>query len=215
MSRNVTIGIAASVLLHAGFFFGGQLLKAHPAPRTAKQETPTVELLAVPPPEPDKPEDVPNPEESHDIADLVPPMQADLPSVSESPFTQALQPPPPPQGKLGGGFSIPKGRLGSGQGKMFDFASLDQKPEPRFQPLPSYPFDLKRAGTEGSVTVGFSVDASGTTGDPYIITSTNRGFDSAVIDVVLKWKFRPGKKGGVAVGTRNVVITIPFTLNRD
>ena len=216
MSRNIAIGIAASVLLHVGFFFGGQLLKAHPAPKTNKQETPTVELLALPPVEPDKPEDVPNPEESHDIADLVPPMQADLPSISESPFTQLTQPPPPPQGKLGSGFSIPKGRPGSGQGKMFDFASLDQKPEPRFQPLPTYPFEMKRAGgIEGSVTVTFVVDSTGATSDPAIIRSTNRGFESSAIEAVLKWKFRPGKKGGVAVNTRNVVITLNFTLPKD
>ena len=57
------------------------------------------------------------------------------------------------------------------------------------------------------------VDSTGNVRDPRVVSSSNRGFDSAVLDGVLKWKFSPGKKGGVAVTTRRVEQTIPFRLN--
>ena len=216
MSRNLIIGLFASALFHFVFFFGGQLVKAHPAPKPVKKETPTVELMPIPPVEPDKTDDVQDPSEKPDISDIVPPMQADLPSIADSPFTQQIQPPPPPGvGKLTGVISIPPGRpggVGAGMGNIFDIANLDQRPEPRFQPSPIYPFGLKQARIEGEVRVGFIVDASGNARDPYIVSATNSEFEKSVVDAVLKWKFRPGKKGGAAVNTR-VVITIPFNLN--
>jgi protein TonB len=215
MSRNLIIGLVISMLLHTGFFFGGQILKAHPAPKVAKKETPTIELMPIPPVEPDKPEDVPDNEEKPDISDIVPPMQADMPSLSDSPFTQQIQPPPNPNGKLTGVIAIPTGKPGgSGNGNIFDLASLDQKPEPRFQPSPVYPYELKRAAIQGDVTVGFIVDSSGNTHDPYIVNSTNSGFDKVAMECVLKWRFRPGKKGGSAVNTR-MVVPLEFHLNKN
>ncbi|MBW8782652.1 MAG: energy transducer TonB [Verrucomicrobia bacterium] len=209
MSRNLVIGLVLSLLLHAGFIFGGQILKAHPGPKQVKKEAPTVELMPIPPMEPDKPEDVPDPADKPDISDIVPPMQADLPSIVDSPFSQQMQA-IPPQGltKIGGGLSIPKGRPGGE--KVFDIASLDQKPEARFQPKHVYPPELKHVGLKGEVTVGFIIDSSGGVRDAYIVSSTAREFEKAAKETVLKWKFRPGKKGGSAVNSR-VVITLEFT----
>ena len=53
MSRNLLIALVVSVLLHCGFFFGGQLLKAPPASRPIVTETPTVQIMPRPPVAPD------------------------------------------------------------------------------------------------------------------------------------------------------------------
>ncbi len=219
MKRDILLALIVSVLLHTGFLFGGHFLKAKPAPKIVKEEIPTIELMALPPVEPEPTEIVESAEASSDVADLAPPMQADLPSaVMDSPFVQQIQPPPPPGlARPTGTIAIPTGRpaggLGSGLKNVFDIASLDQKPAPTFQPKPIYPFELKRAGVTGEVTVGFIVDSSGTVREPYIIRSAVRELDDAAIQGVLKWKFRPGKKSGAAVNTR-VTIVIPFVLTK-
>jgi protein TonB len=217
MSRTWVIAAVVSLLLHVGFFFGGQLLKPHPTPKPVTQETPTVELIPIPPVEPDKSEDVPDLAEMPDVSDMVPPMQVDLPSATNSPFVQQIQPPSPDVSRPVGVITIPMSRpggTGSGLGNIFELANLDQAPVPRSQPKPTYPFDLIRAGIEGKVTVGFIVDASGNVRDPYIVSSTNREFEKTVLDIVIKWKFSPGKKGGVAVNT-HVEASIPFTLKQN
>ena len=218
MSRNLLIALVVSMLLHCGFFFGGQILKPPLSSRPVVTETPTVQIMPLPPVAPDKSEEVRELGETADISDIVPLMQADVPAISDSPFTQQIQlPPPPSMARPTGIIAIPKGRfgggLGSGLGNIFDLANLDKNPEPVFRPLPVYPFDLRRAGIEGQVTVEFMVDSTGNVRDPHIVSSSNRGFDNAVLDGVLKWKFSPGKKGGVAVTTRRVEQTFPFRLN--
>ncbi len=213
MSRNLIISLIVSLLLHCSFFLGGEILKTHPNPKLVTAETPTVQLMPLPPVEPDKSDEVREPGETADISAIVPPMLVDIPSISDSSFTQQIQPPLPssmtrptgvifiPQGRLDGGF-------GSGFSNVFDLANLDKNPEPVFKQLPVYPFDLRRAGIKGQVTVEFMVDSNGNVRDPHIVSSSNRGFDNAVLEGVLKWKFSPGKKGGVAVTTRSV--TLPF-----
>jgi protein TonB len=218
MSRNLIIGLCVSVLLHCIFFFGGQLLKAHPAPKAVKKETPTVELMPIPPVEPDKVEDIQDPAEKPDISDIVPPMQPDVPSVSESPFLQTLQPPPPPgAGNISMGITIPTGnpgRMGAGLGGIFDMANLDQQAEAIVKPAAPYPYDLKMSRIQGEVRVGFVVDTDGNVHDPYIISSTNRGFEKTVLQTVIKWKFKPGKKDGVAVRSR-FILPYAFTLGTE
>ncbi len=150
MSRNLTIALVVSLLLHFGVFFGGQLLKARPAFKPVSQAIPTMELMPIPPVEPDKPEEIHEPGEIADIFNVIPPMQVDVPSISASSFTQQIQPPPQPSiARPTGIIFIPKGRLGglgAGLGNIFDLANLDKNPEPVFRPLPIYPFDLRRAG---------------------------------------------------------------------
>jgi protein TonB len=222
MSRHFIIALVVSILLHGGTAASGYLLKKKPAEEAAAPETPTIALDMPPPPEPDEPEvsdDTPPVDAPTEVADLAPPMQNDVPSaVIDSPFVQKLQAPPPP------GLSRPSGNIviptntrpavGGGKplGAIFDLASLDQRPEARVRIPPIYPFELKRARVEGSVTVGFIVDSNGDVREPYIIKSSASGFEQAAIDAALKWKFKPGKKGGVAVNTR-VSQTMPFTLN--
>jgi protein TonB len=104
---------------------------------------------------------------------------------------------------------------GSGGSKLknvFDLAALDQKPEARVRIKPIYPFEMRRSGLKGEVVVGFIVDSNGDPREPYIVRSSNAGFEEAAIQAVMKWKFKPGKKGGASVNTR---VQQPLTFNLD
>lgn len=222
MNRELIIALAASLALHAAFIFGGQLFKSAPAPKVVTEEIPVIALMPLPPVEPEQPEII-EPSESAaagEVSNFVPPMQADLPSaVLDSPFVQQIQPPPPPGlSQPTGTITIPLGRPGGAGGTslstIFDLASLDQKPVPTFQPQPIYPYELKRLGISGEVSLGFIITAAGTVRDPYIIRSTRREFEDAALQGVLKWKFRPGKKSGAPVDSR-ATITIPFVIGSN
>ena len=102
--------------------------------------------------------------------------------------------------------TIPANPRPPGWGKtysnLFDISQLDQRPEPRVQSPPTYPYEMKRSGTEGSVMVGFICDVDGNVRDAYVISSTHREFDAPAVQAVSKWKFRPGKRGGKVVNTK-------------
>jgi protein TonB len=143
-------------------------------------------------------------------------MQTDVPApVVNTAFQQTIQPPPPPN--LGGPttvVTIPKGFASKGVDlkNVFDLSQLDQKPSPTFDPKPNYPYEMRRSRVSGRVTVGFMIDAEGSPVNPYIVHSTNSGFDTEALRTVQRTKFRPGRKGGKAVITRKVVRDIVFTL---
>jgi periplasmic protein TonB len=218
MNRNLVIAIAGSLLAHAGFVFGGQYFRARPEPARVTEVIPVIALEALPPIEPDPVELTDNSEPaSSDVSDLAPPTQADVPSVSiTSPFVQTIQAPPPPGlAKSTGVIAIPTGRPASGLGTgglggIFDLASLDQKPVPTFRVPPNFPLEMKRAGISGDVLVGFIVDAEGNTRDAHVIRSSQPEFEGEALRAVLRWKFKPGRKGGVAVSTR---MTQPLAFN--
>lgn len=224
MRRDLVIAILVSILLHGGLALTGLLPKAAPAKPAKAEEVPTIELTLPPPPEPEEPEIVENTvsDAPQETASLAPPMQADsISAVIDSPFVQQIQAPPPPGLSTSvGAITIPTGRpvTGSGGSKLtnvFDLSALDKHPVPTFQARPPYPFEMKRAGINGEVLVRFIVDAKGNVLDPVIVRSTNPAFEETVLTTVLKWRFRPGQKGGANVNTRNVQILIPFKLSTE
>ncbi len=223
MSRNLLLAALASLLLHAAVAFSGHLFPKKDAAPPAEKEIPTIALDLPPPPEPEEPEVVENTvsDAPAEVADLAPPMQTDVPSaVIDSPFVQQIQAPPPPGlARPSASIVIPTNPRPAVAGKpmanLFDLAALDKKPVPTFQAPPQYPFELKRSGIEGEVLVRFIVDASGAVRDPVIIRSSHAGFEDAVLAAVLRWRFRPGEKGGAKVNTGNVQILIPFSLKAE
>lgn len=223
MRRDLIIGILVSLLIHAGIAFGSKLFPAHKEVVVAVKEEPKVVEVEIPPLEPDPPEVVENntDEPPPDLSDIAPPMQTDTPSANiDTPFVQQMQPPPPPNlNRPQGIMTLPvtsntSAGIGSGMKDLFNLSDLDQKPVPTFQPAPTFPFEMKRAGISGDVLVGFIVDTEGNVRDPYVIKSSQREFESAAIQGVLRWKFRPGRKGGRAVNTR-MQVPLGFTLNDD
>jgi protein TonB len=160
--------------------------------------------------EDEKPKEL-NDEEVMEAPSVSVPMLADIPTLVpvNSTFVQQLDltiplKADPSAGKL---VAIPtniqRGRPDdSGIKNLFNISELDRAPEPIVQTNPEYPFELKREGAEARVRVGFIVDSSGKVIMPYIVSSTNRGFERAALDAVMKWKFRPGMKNGRKVNTR-------------
>ena len=221
MSRELIIGIVVSALVHGGFFFGGELFEEEVVAAAVQEEAEVIEVVQMPPIEPEEPEIY---EESTDAPpeelDFAPPMQTDVPSVAlDTPFVQKLQPPPPPGLERPQGIiTIPKTsatrNFGAGMKDLFDLASLDQQPTPRIQGKPQYPFEMRRAGITGEVTVAFIVDSNGDVQQAYAVRSTQREFEQAAIQAVSKWKFKPGRKGGRAVNTK-MVVPIVFSITDD
>jgi protein TonB len=223
MRRDLIIGILVSVLLHGLFGFGGELLKPKPKKQAVQEEAPPIEVLIPPPIEPEETEVVDLTEPTNqEAASLAPPSLTDVPSVVQlNDFTQAVQPPPPPNlGRPTGVMNIPAGRPGTGAigtkiGDVFNLKDLDQQPQVRgVQARPNYPFEMRRAGLNGEVVLRFVVDTNGDVRDVEVIRSSQREFESAAQQAVLKWKYKPGRKGGKAVATR-MQIPIVFNLNDE
>ncbi len=224
MHRDQFLGIFIALLIHAGFAFGHYLIPDGSGRKSADAEdVPTIAVTPMPILEPEPPDpseaDALAEAEPADLSDLAPPpMQADTPAVvAPSAFQQKLQPPPPPNlGGPAGAITIPKGNFGAAAGTglkgLFDLAALDQKPVPRFIAKPTYPYEMRRARINGEVVIGLIVDAEGNVINPYIISSTNPAFEAEALRAILRWKFRPGKKGGVSVSTRNVQVPLVFNL---
>ena len=84
----------------------------------------------------------------------------------------------------------------------------------RVQVAPNYPFEMRRAGITGNVTLEFIVSSSGDVVAVQVVKSSQREFEQPAMQAVSKWKFKPGRKGGRAVNTR-CQIDIPFTLSED
>ena len=223
MSRSLLAAALVSLALHAGVAFSGLFFKKEAASPAAEPEIPTIALDLPPPPEPEEPEVVENTlsEAPAQTADLAPPMLNDVPSAHiDSPFLQPPQAPPPPGlvRRSDTPIPIPAGppRTGSGTGfgTVFNLGDLDQRVEHRLRPKPVYPFEMRRSGQKGEVLLEFIVDAQGEVRNPVVIRSTHPAFEQPAIDAVLKWKFKPGKRAGVAVNTR-VSQLFPFTLDGD
>lgn len=219
MSRQLILSLLGSLLIHGGFLWGGELFKKAKDSLGKKEEAPTVEVMVMPPQEPDTPEATPETAHDTDISDLAPPSQMDVASASvDSAFTQQVQPPPPPRISKGGIVAIPTGpssaNIGKGLANVFDVANLDQRPEPRFQPVPKYPLSLKRAGITGNVIVQYIVDTNGDVRDAVAVHSTHREFETPAIEAIMKSKFRPGKKGNAVVNTR-IEQEVPFILKAE
>ena len=225
MRRDLIIGILASILFHANLFYGEKVInKLFPSKTKARiavvDDGPKIEVMEMPPIEPDKPEVA---EESTDTAaapvEFAPPMQSDVPSiVMADSFVQQIQPPPPQGVKPNSNLvTIPATRPTTASSQLqnvFSLADLDQIPVVRYQAKPVYPFEMSRAGITGEVSVGFIVDTNGDVREAYAIKSTQREFEAAAVQSVTKWKFRAGKRGGKTVNTR-MQVPIVFNLSED
>lgn len=225
MRRDLIIGLILSLCIHGGLGYGEKIygMVFGPPKKKAVQQTTTTEVeLYVAPPLPEEPPDPTDAAEEPavDVSTIAPPSLMDVPgNVQVDSFTQQMAPPPPPSlGRPEGGqMTIPKGPPGTGVksnlGQIFNLSDLDQKPEPRgLRAGPQYPYEMKRAGISGEVTLMFIVDQNGNVRDVTVEKSTHREFEAPAIQAVQKWQFRPGRKGGKNVSTR---MLIPIAFNLD
>lgn len=161
----------------------------------------------MPPLDEEKPDKVEDLNEEPVENQLAPPSLIDLPTIVPiEAFTQPLAPPPPPGMIASGAISIPVMKPGANFGKgianLFDINNLDQRPTPRVQPQPAYPYEMSRAGISGDVVVEFIINENGDVIDTRIVRSSHREFEVPAVQAVQKWKFKAGRKGGKAVKVR-------------
>ncbi len=205
------LGILISAGLHAVMLLGFN--RHAPVRKIVVAEAPVEQMLMMPDlkdPEEDKPKEL-NDEDQISAPTVSVPMLADvlMQVPVDASFIQQLDPTVPLKSDPMAGrlvaipVNIQHGRPDeSGIKNLFNISELDRAPEPIVQTRPDYPFELKRAGIDGRVRAGFIVDSQGNVILPYVVSSTNRGFERAAIEAVKKWKFRPGMKNGRKVNTR-------------
>jgi protein TonB len=215
MRRDLILGLLISAILHGGVAMIG---KSHPKIKKTTDDSPTIQLMEMPKVEPDEPEKTDTDEEQQAPVDFAPPMQTDVPQIVQlDSFVQQVQPPPPDNLRPNAGvITIPAGnRMAGMKGvEIFDPSKLDQQPQARAKVPPQYPFEMRRAGITGEVLVEFIVDSNGDVRNAFAVKSTQREFETAAVQAVSKWKFKPGKKGGRAVNTR-MQQPISFSLAED
>ncbi|MEO6992861.1 MAG: energy transducer TonB, partial [Lacunisphaera sp.] len=123
-----------------------------------------------------------------------------------SAFTQTLTPPPPPGLMISkNAIAIPNLKPGASFGKgleLFDMSQLDQRPILRVPVNPQYPYEMSRAGINGNVTVEFIINTNGDVTQAQVVRSSHREFEVPAVQAVLKWKFKPGRRGGRSVNVR-------------
>ena len=215
MNRDLIIGIVVSLVLHSGIIVFSH--KAGPPKKAAKEKEEVVQFV-MPPLEEEKDDKVEDLNDEPIENQMAPPSLVDIPTiVPVNAFTQPLTPPPPPgMTPSRGAITIPVTRPGANFGKgikdLFDINNLDQKPVPRVQPQPSYPYEMSRAGISGQVVVEFIINNTGDVIETQVKSSSHREFEVPAMQAVQKWKFKPGRKGGRAVATR-VSQLIEFNLD--
>ena len=179
-----------------------------PAPPPVAHLT-TIPVVALPP----APPPLPPPEITPSVPPVVTVSQPELPvpvvqAVPLTPvldFNFAL-------GGVGGDFDLAfsvaadAGTMaGSG---IFELADVDTVPQAIVQMRPFYPAHARRRRIEGDVTVLFTVDARGRTGNVRIVASTPGDvFAEAATRAVGRWRFTPAMKDGepVVVRVRQVI----------
>jgi len=91
------------------------------------------------------------------------------------------------------------------------FAATEPAVPVRMVP-PEYPYQLKREGVTGVVTVAFDVDEKGNVQGAKVVKSSNTEFEKPALDAITKWKFKPARKDGVPITTR---VSIPLQFKMD
>ena len=112
------------------------------------------------------------------------------------------------QARIAGQLEQSKGEAGLEE--VFSLADLDQRPRAIFQTPPRYPAELRRRGVAGTVTVVFTVDATGRVVAPKVERATDPAFESPALEAVRQWRFDPGTRKGQPVQFR---MRVPITFN--
>jgi protein TonB len=217
----VVISAILSAGLHAWVLLGFNHPQAAPRPAAVAEEP--IILMTMPEleEEEEKPVEALDEQPTEENLGVVVPMLADVPTiVPVDALVQPLDVRPVITANVDRAAltSIPtniarSGNPGAKLGKVFDVSQLDRQPQAIAQPPPEFPLELRKIYTTSTVTMEFIITSKGDVVEPRAISSEERRFaDSASMGVV-RWKFRPGMKGGRPVNTR-VRIAINFRVDQ-
>jgi periplasmic protein TonB len=70
---------------------------------------------------------------------------------------------------------------------------------------PEYSEEARKAKFSGAVLLSLVVDSNGVPRDIHVVRQLGLGLDEKAIEAVMKWRFRPGMKGGRPVATQATV----------
>jgi protein TonB len=205
MNKDLIVGIAVSLALHSSIIVFSRKNVAPPRFAQVKEESVQIEMPPLDEEKEEKVEELNNDPVENLIA---PPSLTDVPTiVPVDAFTQTLTPPPPPGLQPSkGAITIPVNKPGANFGKgisnLFNIGDLDQQPVARVRQAPTYPYDMRRAGINGTVVVEFIINTDGDVIQTQIVRSSHREFEMPALQAVQKWKFKPGRKGGRVVNVR-------------
>jgi protein TonB len=206
MNRDLIIGLVVSLALHATVLLGFNRKGAAPVQKVETKDA--IIQMELPPLEEEKEEKVEELEEAPQETIMAPPSLVDMPTVVPvDAFTQPIAPPPPPgltpsKGAITIPVTKPGANFGRGISNLFNVGDLDNPPVARVRQAPSYPYDMRRAGINGTVVVEFIINTEGDVIQTQVVRSSHREFEQPALQAVAKWKFKPGRKGGRVVNVR-------------
>ena len=94
-------------------------------------------------------------------------------------------------------------------------AGTDRDVVPLVRIEPEYPMRARQRDIEGWVQVQFNVNKAGSVTEAVIVASSPaKIFDRAAIQAVLKWKYNPMIRNGVAVERKGLQILFPFEMEK-
>jgi protein TonB len=215
MRKDFYYAAAVVAAAHSGLIWLSSLSRHVAAPAHSDTVTRMVQIV-MPPIEPD-PEPVALDAEPPKTQVDAPPTLADIPVLNPtSPFTIAVEPSPPHiSDKQMIKLPDTGGHYGSAEGiPVYNPGDLAHLPEAIARPAPNYPFEQKRTGVEGTVTVEFVITKTGKVTSARAVSPEGSPFAQAAVQGVYRWRFHPGIRGGIPVATR-MQVPIVFSLNQD
>jgi periplasmic protein TonB len=87
----------------------------------------------------------------------------------------------------------------------------DTKPVPVRTPQPEYPAQLRFEKKEGTVVLIVTIDEKGDVSACVVSKSTDARFETAAVDAVRKWRFKPATKSNSPVSC-SVTLPIHFSV---
>ncbi len=199
LHRYQSIGFTTSLLFHilifllVAFLFKQQLAEFGMQMPTASSTSTDVELVAVAP-TPNVPVVQPKPDE------MVKPS-------SKKVFPKKTIAPTPP-------VSSTEGKIGNPSASGTSTGLVAARPDYLRNPPPPYPEFARQAHQEGTVRLSVEVSESGTAS--HVSISQSSGFsllDTAALNAVKNWKFKPSMLGGIPQSSR-VVVPVRFELHK-
>jgi TonB family protein len=79
-------------------------------------------------------------------------------------------------------------------------------------PPPEYPIEAKQLGMQGTVIIASMIDKNGELREPHVVSSAGELLDSAALNTVRKWKYKPYVLNGQPVAVLTT-ITVKFQLH--
>ncbi|MEJ1972671.1 MAG: TonB family protein [Lacunisphaera sp.] len=181
MNKDLIVGIAVSLALHSSIIVFSRKNVAPPRFSPPKEESVQLEMPPLEEEKEDKIEELNNDPVENLIA---PPSLQDTPTiVPVDAFTQTLAPPPPPgltpsKGAITIPVNKPGANFGKGISNLFNIGDLDQQPVARVRQAPTYPYDMRRAGINGTVVVEFIINTEGDVIQTNIVRSSTASSSS-------------------------------------